>query len=173
MIVGNGNIADAVKELPGAIGRKDVIYFASGVSNSAEFVEAEYMRERRLLLDQDSTKHCVYFSSLSTYRLNDTYNYHKRNMEQLVKNKFHSYTIVRIEVIAWGKNPTTIHNVFRRKLAEGEPIEIRPAFRYIVTKEEFLYWLGLIPVGRCTEMNIPGTRYDVLDILKMVKEGKL
>lgn len=167
MIVGNGNIASVLQD------REDVIFFAAGVSNSNETREDEFQRELILLLDQDKQKHLVYFSSLSIYRNNNPYNYHKRRMEGVVKRHWRYYTIVRVEIIAWGKNPTTIHNVFRSKLQRGEPIQVNPTHRYVLQKEEFLYWLGLIPVGQCNEMNIPGIRYDIIDILKMVKEGKL
>lgn len=167
MIIGKGNIASVLHD------RDDLIYFASGVSNSAETSESEFEREIGLLLIQDFQKHLVYFSSLSVYRDGSLYNKHKLNMERIVKQYFKTYTIVRIEVIAWGKNPTTIHNVFRRKLQAKEPITIQDTFRYIVTKEEFLYWIGFIKPGISGEMNIPGTRYEVIEILKMVKEGIL
>lgn len=167
MIVGKGNIASVLQD------REDLIFFAAGVSNSSETKQEEFQREILLLLEQDKKKHLVYFSSLSIYRDNNAYNNHKRHMERLVKMHWRFYTIVRIEVIAWGKNPTTIHNVFRSKLQNGEPIQIQATHRYIVQKDEFLYWLGLIRVGECNEMNIPGTRYDIIDILKMVKERRL
>lgn len=167
MIVGTGNVASVLKD------REDVTFFASGVSNSGEVNPKAFEREHNLLCSMPKDRHLVYFSSLSIYRDHNAYNVHKRLMEREVKKRFTSYTIVRIEVIAWGKNPTTIHNVFRMKLQMGQPIEIRPTFRYVVDKEEFLYWLSLIRVGEQEEMNIPGTRFDVLKILQMVKEGQL
>lgn len=167
MIVGKGNIARVLKD------REDVTFFASGVSNSAEDRESEYERELDTLIKQDPNKHLVYFSSLSIYRSNNRYNQHKKKMEGWVKQIFKSYTIVRIEIISWGKNPTTIHNVFKRKIENGEPITVIDDFRYIVTEDELNYWLDLIPVGEKHEMNIPGERFHVYDILKMVKEGVL
>lgn len=167
MVIGKGNIASVLRD------RDEVIYFASGVSNSAETNPKAFAREHDLLCSMPKDKHLVYFSSLSIYRSNNPYNQHKRFMEREVKSRFPSYTIVRIEVIAWGRNPTTIHNVFREKLNNNDPILIQQTFRYIVTKEEFLYWLSLIRIGEKEEMNIPGQRYEVLDILKMVKEGTL
>ena len=47
MIIGNGNIARALKD----IDRDDLLFFASGVSNSQEDRESEYKREMELLLD--------------------------------------------------------------------------------------------------------------------------
>lgn len=167
MIIGKGNIASVLED------RDDLIYFASGVSNSAETRESEYQREKDLILKQDKRKHFVYFSSLSIYYNKNRYNVHKKEMEQLVRDTFKSYTIVRIEVITWGKNPTTIHNVFKQMLLEGKPITIQDTSRYILTKEEFLSWLKFIPVGEKNEMNILGKSHSIIDILKMVKEGKL
>lgn len=167
MILGTGNIASVLKD------RADILFFASGISDSSETRPSEFDRERQLLLAQDKNKHLVYFSSLSIYRDSNPYNEHKKKMERIVKANFNSYTIIRIEIISWGRNETTIHNVFRRKLGAGEPIEIRDTFRYIVNKDEFLYWLSLIPVGECSEMNIPGIRYSIKEILEMVKIGKL
>ena len=167
MIIGHGNIASVLKD------RDDVIFFAAGVSNSSEDRTSEYERELDLLLKMDPNKHLVYFSSLSIYKINNRYNLHKKKMENYVRNTFKSYTIVRIEVITWGKNPTTIHNVFKKKLANKEPITVIDDYRYVLDKEEFLYWLELIPVGEKHEMNIPGKRYHVYDILNMCKNGSL
>lgn len=166
-IIGNGNIASVLTD------RDDVTFFASGVSNSAEIDSTKFNREYELLMKQDFDKHLVYFSSLSIYKVDNDYNRHKKRMEECVKRNFKSYTIVRVEVIAWGKNPTTIHNVFRKKLENNEPITLIDTYRYVLTEEEFKDWLELIPVGEKNEMNIPGERLHVIDILKMVKEGLL
>lgn len=167
MIIGRGNIASAIND------RDDVTFFASGVSNSEEIRTSEFNREKDLLLSQDKERHLVYFSSLSIYYNSNEYNKHKKRMEQLVRDTFKSYTIVRVEVIAWGRNPTTIHNVFRQKLCAGNSIEIKDTTRYVLEKWEFQNWLKLIPVGEKNEMNIPGRSHEIIDILKMVKEGKL
>lgn len=166
-IIGKGNIASVIHD------RDNVIFFASGNSDSNCTDTREFQREIALLHDQDYSKHLVYFSSLSIYRSNNDYNRHKKLMEDTVKRNFKSYTIIRVEVIAWGRNPTTIHNVFRTKLAQGEHIEVQNTFRYIVRKDEFLYWLSLIPVGEKNEMNITGQRHTIYEILQMVKKGEL
>ena len=88
MIIGNGDIA---KILP----NNNLLFFASGVSNSKEERESEYQREKDLLLEQDKNNHIVYFSSLCTLYLDTRYARHKREMEQLVKT-FKTYTIIRI-----------------------------------------------------------------------------
>lgn len=153
MIVGSGDIASILTD------REDRLFFASGVSNSQETRKSEYEREKKLLLSQDKYRHIVYFSSLSVFYTDTLYAQHKLRMEKLIKENFKHYTIIRIGNIDWGKNPNTLINYLR---AHPEA-EIRDVYRYIVTQEELLYWISLIPEWPC-EMNIVGTRMKVIDI---------
>jgi hypothetical protein len=157
-IVGNGDIASVLKD------RKDRLYFASGVSNSQEKRESQYTREKNLLLKQDRKLHLIYFSSLAVFYGDNRYVQHKRQMEDLVKQEFPRYTIIRIGNITWGTNPHTIINFFRLRLKTGKPIKVQDTYRYIVDKDEFLHWVGLIP-GWNSEMNIPGRRMKVKEII--------
>ena len=167
MIVGKGNIGKVL------IDREDVLFFASGVSDSSCTDEAQFNREKDLLNKQDFTKHLVYFSNLGVYRWDNRYIRHKKEMESLVKQLFDSYTIIRVEVLEWAKNPTTIHNYFRRMLKEEKPITIQDTHRYLLSLDEFLYWVSLIPIGEKNEMNIMGNKVHVYEIYKRVKEGIL
>jgi hypothetical protein len=155
-IIGNGDIASVLKD------REDILFFASGVSNSKETDEKEYDREKALLLSQNDWRRVVYFSSLGIFDDNSRYYQHKREMEELVKG-FSKYCIIRIGNISWGKNPNTLINYFKNCVAEGKPFQIQDVYRYIVDEEEFLYWLDRIPNFNC-EMNIPGKRMKVKDI---------
>ena len=159
MIVGNGDIASVLPN------RENRLYFASGVSNSRETRRSEYEREKKLLLAQDKHRHLVYFSSLCIYYADGLYAQHKRRMETLIKKKFKHYTIVRIGNIDWGSNPNTLINFFRNEKKAGRPLKIWDAYRYVVDKEEFLYWVNLIPDWNC-EINIPGRRMTVKQIVK-------
>jgi hypothetical protein len=160
MIVGHGDIASVLPD------RDNVIFFASGVSNSSELRESEYKREKDLLLTQEKDKHLVYFGSLSVfYNTSSRYTAHKKEMEDLVKATFPHYTIIRIGNITWGKNPHTLINYFRNARKNRQKIEIWDTYRYLVTKKEFLYWIGLIPEWSC-EMNIVGKRMKVSQIVK-------
>jgi hypothetical protein len=167
MIVGNGNIAKAILD------RDDVTFFASGVSDSSCTDASQFQREIDLLIKQDRNKHLVYFSSLSIYRSDSAYNQHKKLMEDVVRSNFPYYTIFRVEVIEWGKNPTTIHNVFRKMIAQGEEPVIQDTLRYLITKDEFQYWLNLIPLFEKHEMNAPGQPHAIQDIYDRVKAGTL
>jgi nucleoside-diphosphate-sugar epimerase len=166
MIIGNGDIASVLKD------REDRVYFASGVSNSQEKRESEFDREMNLLLEQDRSRHTVYFSSLSVFYSDTRYAQHKIFMENVLKNYFKHYTIIRLGNITFGKNPNTILNFFRNKIKMGEELEIRDEYRYIIDKEEFLHWMDLIPIWNC-QMNITGRRMKVSEIVEEIKQGKL
>ena len=159
MIIGHGDIASILQD------RDDRLYFASGVSNSKETREPEYRREVNLLLSQDKLRHIVYFGSMCIFYSNTHYAQHKRCMENLVKKNFPHYTIFRMGNIAWGSNPHTLINFIQNKIRKREPFEIQDVYRYVVEKEEFLYWIDLIPDWNC-EMNITSRRMKVIDIVK-------
>jgi len=153
VILGTGDLASVLPE------RDDLLFFASGVSNSGEIQESEYQREIDLLLDQRRDAHIVYFSSLGVLDGSSRYYQHKRDMEAMVKENFPVYTIVRLGNIDWGTNPHTLINY----LKEHPKAEVRDEWRYIVDQNEFLYWIGKIPEWSC-DMNIPGRRMKVQEI---------
>lgn len=158
MILGHGDLASVLKE----IDRSDLLFFASGVSNSKETRESEYDREINILSKQvNSNPHIVYFSSLAVFDSDTVYIRHKRKMEHLIKKFFSNYAIIRIGNITWGSNPHTLINYL--KAHKDAPIQ--DVYRYIVDKDEFLYWVKKIPEWPC-EINIPGKRMKVIDIKK-------
>lgn len=161
MIIGTGDIAGAL------IDRPDVTFFASGVSNSSCTDIDKFQREIDLLMDQRRSTHLVYFSSLCIYWSDTEYADHKRYMEWLIKQHFPAYTIVRLGNISWGSNPNTLINYMRSHL--NAPI--RACYRHIIDKNEFQYWMRLIPVGKASEMNIPGKMWFVPELVEKIREG--
>ena len=167
MIIGKGSIASVLED------RDDLVFFASGVSNSSCIDEKEYEREFNLLKTVPTDKHVVYFSNLGIYYKQDRYTQHKRDVEEYIRNNYTSYTIVRIEVCEWVKTPNTILNVFKRQLAEGiEPI-IQDTNRYILSLDEFLYWVKMIQSGVRNEMNILGRKLTIAQIVDKIKQNKI
>ena len=74
MIIGSGLIAKSCK----IIDNSDVLFFASGVSNSMSNNESEFEREINLLNDNLNTeKKIIYFSSIDEYVINEKYLEHK------------------------------------------------------------------------------------------------
>ena len=161
MIIGHGDIGTALKE----VDRDDILFFASGVSNSKEVKEEEYQMEEQALLKQPRNAHLVYFSSLSVFYANTRYAQHKRHMEKVIKSKFKLHTIIRLGNIDWGDNPNTIINYLRSQYMQKKPLEIQDVYRYVISKEEFLHWMRLIPKWSC-QMNLPGRMLKVSDIVK-------
>jgi hypothetical protein len=160
MIVGHGDIASVLKD------RDDIIYFASGVSNSNETRWSEFKREFDLVMLQSG--HLVYFSSLCVFYSDTLYAEHKRKMEKIIKRTFENYTIVRLGNITWGDNPNTIINFLRNKIKNNEPFEVQNTQRYVIGKEEFLHWVDLIPEWSC-EMNITGQLLTITEIVRRIK----
>jgi dTDP-4-dehydrorhamnose reductase len=165
MIIGHGDIASILKD------REDRIYFASGVSNSAETNFSEFAREKLLLLNQEREKRLVYFSSLCVFYSKNRYAIHKRAMELLVKKYFPLYTIIRLGNIDWGDNPYTLINFMKNTINQGnKTYDVQDVYRHIVDKEEFLHWINMIPDWNC-EINIPGKLIKVYDLsVNLAKE---
>lgn len=159
MIIGDGDIASVLPE------RDDLLFFASGVSNSRDTHQGHYSREVKLLSEQDKTKHIVYFSTLALFYSDTRYTRHKRHMELMVKKYFQHHTIIRLGNITWGKNPHTLINFFRNEVKRGEPLDIRDEWRYMIGVDEFLHWIDMIPGWNC-EMNLNGKRMKVEEVVR-------
>ena len=167
MIIGKGSIARVLED------RDDLVFFASGVSNSSCKDEKEYQREFNLLKTVPTDQHVVYFSNLGIYYKEDRYTQHKKEIEEYIRNNYKSYTIVRIEVCEWVTTPHTILNFFKNQLNQGiEPI-IQDTIRYVLSLDEFLYWVRMIKFGIRNEMNILGRKMTVAEIVEAIKQNKL
>ena len=142
MIVGRGDIASVLNDRDGAI------FFVSGVSNSNETRESEFMREIELLEKQDKTKCIFYFSSITVDDMskNSQYLQHKRRMELLVKSNFENYNIIRIGNITWGNNPNTFINYIKNKKSKGESVEIKDEYKYVIDKEQLVLLTDNLPL---------------------------
>ena len=142
MIVGRGDIASVLNDRDGAI------FFVSGVSNSNETRESEFMREIELLDKQDKTKCIFYFSSIALDDLskNSQYLQHKRRMELLIKSNFENYNIIRIGNITWGNNPNTFINYIKNKKSKGEPVQIKDEYKYIIDKDQLVMLTDNLPL---------------------------
>ena len=166
MIVGNGDLAQALKQ----VDRDNILFFASGVSNSKCTDPNEFLRERELLLSQFSNRHLVYFSSLSIYYSDTHYAWHKRTMEKLIKDTWFNYTIVRLGNLDFGVNPNTLINYLTNKIRSGASFEVQNVYRHIVSLDEFHYWMRLIKCGVSNEMNITGKWTFVPDLVNEIIE---
>jgi len=144
MIVGKGDIASVLND------REGTIFFASGVSNSNETNDSEFMREIELLDKQDRTKCLFYFSSISVDDIqkigSNKYLQHKLRMETLIKSNFENYNIIRIGNITWGSNPNTFINYIKNKKSKGESVQIKDEYKYIIDKDQLVILTDNLPL---------------------------
>lgn len=113
MIIGNGLIAKSMA----CIDAESVLLYASGVSNSLETMESEFLREKNLIeksISENPEKLFIYFSTCSIYdssKNNSPYVLHKLKMEQLIAEKCKEYFILRISnAVGKGGNPNLLLN---------------------------------------------------------------
>ena len=144
MVIGNGLVANAFESYRH---NKDVVVFASGVSNSSNKDTAEFARESNLLklhLSQYKNRLFVYFSTCAIYDpilQTSMYVQHKKAMEQLIADNHNNYCIFRISNIA-GKteNPNTILNYLYQHIREVKSFVLwEGAERNIIDVEDAFY----------------------------------
>ena len=132
MIIGKGMIANALKE----IDMDEVLFFCSGVSNSQETNENEFLREKNLLKSyENSNKKIIYFSSyflnFKQYLTNRYYS-HKLEMEQIIQNSYENYTIYRLpQIVGNSKNLNTLTNYLFNKITNHEPLNIYKNTKFV------------------------------------------
>ncbi len=127
MIIGNGLIGNAF--LP--FDREDVVFFASGVSNSLETDEKQFLREENLIretLDEHVGKLFVYFSTCSIYdssKNSSSYVNHKLNMEHIIATESENYLILRVSnAVGKGGNKNTLINFLVDSIREKRMIKV-------------------------------------------------
>lgn len=110
---------------------ENVLFFASGVSNSLETNLSEYNREEKLLiehLEQYPDKLFIYFSSCSIYDSSKTdslYVKHKLKMEQLVAQKSRNFLILRVSNAVGKKgNPNLLMNYLVSAALNNKPLQV-------------------------------------------------
>jgi nucleoside-diphosphate-sugar epimerase len=143
MIIGNGLIAKSFSNYEKS---KQVLIFASGVSNSVEIRKSEFDREESLLrasLESHPEKLFVYISTCSI--LDDSVNKrpyvrHKVAMEKIIEAECSQYLIFRLSnVVGNGGNSNTILNYLVENLRNQTHIEIwTGASRNILDVEDAL-----------------------------------
>ena len=113
MIIGNGLIANLFRENDS----ENVVFFASGVSNSLETEKSAFLREENLLrktLEENSEKIFIYFSTCSVYdssKNGSSYVNHKLRMEQIVEEFSQKFLVLRVSnAVGKGGNPNLLMN---------------------------------------------------------------
>jgi nucleoside-diphosphate-sugar epimerase len=123
MIIGNGLIAKAF--INDFLENKNILIFASGVSNSQNNDLKEFLREKNLI--QSSLKKRIKFVYFSTCSIEDPlhaenkYVQHKLHMENLISQMSENFLIVRLPQVAGkSENPNTLLNYLFSKIERGD-----------------------------------------------------
>lgn len=140
MIIGSGLIASLFSDSDS----NDIVFFASGVSNSSETNPQQFLREENLIREtilQNKDKLFLYFSTCSIYdssKKNSLYVLHKHKMEEIIMQEMKSYLILRVSnAVGSGGNPNLLINYLVRSLKKGEKITIhKKATRNLIDVED-------------------------------------
>lgn len=149
MVVGSGMIAKAFGKYADD---KDVVVFASGVSNSGSKERQGFEREKQLLLQTIAAhpqKMLLYFSTCSIYDPSlqqSTYVQHKLSMEACIQQKASRYIIFRVSnPIGITNNPHTVLNYFVSHIKEQKHFTVwQYASRNLVDLDDVLHICELV-----------------------------
>ena len=147
MIIGYRLMAMACRQ----IDSEDVLFFASGVSDSSETDSRAFKREEDLLrinIGKHYDKVFVYFGAIGGGK---EYLKHKDNMKSIVKSEAERHVILNLsQVVGWGGNNNNLFNSFRSLLINGEEIRCyRNCLRSMIDIEDVIYVLNyLISIRR-------------------------
>ena len=118
-IFGNGFIAKSLVKLNPYLKKKNFVIYCSGISNSLEKSKYKLEKEVKVLkkfYKKFKNKYIIYISSssvLDSSRNKSEYLKNKIKIEELIKNKFQKYLIIRLpEIIGNSRNPNTLTNFF-------------------------------------------------------------
>ncbi|AYZ14730.1 NAD(P)-dependent oxidoreductase [Chryseobacterium arthrosphaerae] len=146
MIIGNGILANAIRFYD----REDVIFFASGVSNSLEKNPAEFEREKSLLksvMNQHPDKKLIYFSTCSIYDASKTaspYVMHKLTIEKIIAEQHSNFIIFRVgNAVGRGGNPNTLINFLKSSILSENKLTIHNnARRILIGTDDIAAFVG-------------------------------
>lgn len=176
MVIGNGLIANQFKSYNND---ENVLIFASGVSNSSEVNDTEFLRELNLVkeaISKNKRAKFIYFSSLS---VNDTsvsyrpYVHHKLIIEKYLFNYCKNFLIFRVSnVVGSIKNKNTILNFFIDAVKNNAPIEIwKNAERNLIDIEDlFIISDKIIKTQEFSNQIINIATSKNLSVLTIIKE---
>lgn len=153
MLIGTGMISTSFYKFKD---NKNIIIFASGVSNSNEKRKECFLREFNLLKkisNKNKNKKIIYFSTCSIFDKsisNSKYIKHKLKIEKYIKKNIKKYIIFRLPIVI-GKtsNPHTLFNFIKEKILNNEPIDIyKFSHRYIIDVDDLGEILSLMILSK-------------------------
>lgn len=174
-VIGNGLIGTEIKK---NIQKDNLFFFTSGVSNSNEERDTEFLREKNLFYENtknlDSTFKVIYFSTYSIFDnslTNSTYKKHKLEMEKIVQ-ELDNHLIIRLpNVIGSGGNPNTMINFFKNSIMTDQQITIlKNAYRNVLDIDDIVCFIKHIDFDFPKVINLlHPVSYKVIDILECIE----
>lgn len=153
MIIGNGMISTSLKK----IDNKNILFFASGVSDSTCRDEIKFNRERILLKESINDKKLIYFSSIPEYISNEKYLNHKKNIENIIQNNYKNYIIIRIpQIYDKGGNKKNFINFIYNNIKNNIEFDMYNTYRSIIKIDDLikiLDYLIKIDYNGCFDIN--------------------
>tara|TARA_R110000824_G_scaffold28537_2_gene95768 strand:- start:7754 stop:8437 length:684 start_codon:yes stop_codon:yes gene_type:complete len=173
MIIGDGLIATAFLEKYDK--DKNIIIFASGVSNSQEINPSHFLREKKLLnkiiLENPNIKF-IYFSTILIGYKNNPYYTHKKEMEDLIKKTSTNYIIFRIpQLIGKTGNNNNLINSLVNTIKNNQEFNVYGDVKRAII--DVVDLIDLVDYCRCkitcTTVNISGIeKLSVIDLSKKI-----
>ncbi|MEO8415617.1 MAG: NAD-dependent epimerase/dehydratase family protein [Ginsengibacter sp.] len=179
MVIGNGMIANRFINYKND---KDILIFASGVSNSKDTIEQNFQREFELLnktVKDNRDMVLVYFSTCSIDDVdlkNAPYVVHKIQVEKFIKENALHYYIFRVSNLAGvSNNPYTLLNYFIFNILNKHPFTVwTKARRNIIGIDDMHSIIDYFLQGRKnvnTTINIANPEnYPVPNIITCIEE---
>ncbi|PIF43417.1 hypothetical protein CLU96_0325 [Chryseobacterium sp. 52] len=179
MIIGNGIIANAVRYYD----TDNIVFFASGVSNSLETRASEFEREFSLLktvLAENKDRKLIYFSTLSIHdqsKQNSPYVLHKKAIEDYIKMYSDHFLILRVgNIVGKGGNPNTLFNFLTTQITHNKEFTLHlKARRLLLDIEDISQFLGthcLNVENKTINLAFP-YYYDLKEIINAIEKKTL
>jgi len=178
MLVGSGLLSSVFNEYASD---ENVVIFASGVSNSSQTDENEFLREQELVektIDENLEKKFIYFSSCAL--VDDTnyetpYYLHKKRMEVIIQSLAPSYLIIRLpQVFGEIKEHVTLINFLCMKVLKGEMFEVwAGASRYVIHIDDVLILVRSFIENKLEHkiINVANTyRYTLFELIEYIEK---
>lgn len=179
MVIGRGMIATKFS----CYKDENILFFASGVSNSNEIDEEAFHKEETLLrntLQERRTKTFIYFSScdVENPQLNSkAYYQHKLKMENIVSSSRGNFYIFRLpQVVGHGGNKNTLINFLLEKIRSKTSFEIYLGTKKNIIDLDDVYNIIAYIIKDKQSLNsicnIINTKYiSVLDLVKIIEDN--
>lgn len=174
-VIGNGLVAKSLKDTEFS---KDILIFASGVSNSKEYRSEEFAREKtlfkRVAYDHPGSS-IVYFSSTSvSLGGGSRYLAHKLEMEEVVKREAKNFFIFRLPQVVGPVDNLTLVSFLTKRCLEGDSIDLYgSAVRNLLGVDELAKIVNILvekEVGlNSAQIVASGSNVSVVDVALEVK----